>query len=120
MNYKGGTVLNQIQSPGDKEEEEKDEYGMHRSHPAWTQKSSMKELRSAPKLLCIQPTENIFMVVKNSLFMNILFCWLFHPYSSYRIHNNSEGVTKALLANGFVKSLVQPQLDYYNFKCCKG
>lgn len=51
--YKVGAVLNQIQSHGDKEGEERDEHGMPRSHPAWTQKSSMHDPRRASKFFCI-------------------------------------------------------------------
>lgn len=76
--HKVGVDLNQIQSHGDKKGEERDEHGMPRSHPVWTQNSSMQDPRGASKFSCIRIANRaFFMVFKFSFFTNILFCCAF-------------------------------------------
>lgn len=111
--YKVGADLNQIQSHGDKEGEESDEDGMHRSHPVWTQKSSMQELRRAPKFLCIDiANREIFFGLQGLFFHEHPFLLGFFILINHTIFTVTVKELLKLslptLTNGFVKSLVQP------------
>lgn len=84
--YKVGADLNQIQSHGDEEGDERDEHGTHRSHPAWTQKSSMQEVRRVPKFLCINmANRDFFYGLQGLLFDELPFQLCFFILVNYTI-----------------------------------